>query len=153
MFIVKEYKANKNLQKIVNLLKAIQQTQVAQEQLVIPITIKKCWWKSTLIKLPKEPVAEEDDEATEQAELQVQITQLLIKNPLSLNEFLTPNNKTVIDIDNNIFESVVEHYSINKLGKESDSSNKEKEVKKVDITKALKYVKLLKLQKLQKGNN
>ena len=69
----------------------------------------------------------------------------MIKNPLSLNEFLTSNDKTVIDIDDNIFKSVVEHYSIDKPGEESDSSNKEEEVEEVDITEALKYVELLKL--------
>jgi hypothetical protein len=85
--------------------------------------------------------------------LQAQIAQLSIENPLSLNEFLTPNDETVINKDENIFESVMEHYSINKPGEESHSSNKEEEVKEVDTAEALKCVELLKLWKLQKGND
>ena len=46
-------------------------------------TIKKCWWKSILIKQPKEAEEElvtEDDQVTERAELQAQIAQLPIEN-------------------------------------------------------------------------
>ena len=59
----------------------------------------------------------------------------------------------IIDKDEDIFASVVEHYSIDKSGKESELSNKEKELKKITITKVLSYIKILKLWKLQKGND
>jgi hypothetical protein len=154
-FMVREYKADKNPQKIVNLLKAVQWTRVAWEQSVTQITIKRCWWKSTLIKKPEEPIGEliaEDDQSTERAELQAQITQLPIKNPLSLNEFLTLNNKVIIDKDEDIFVSVVDYYSIDKLGEESESSDKE-EIEEIDTAEALRYIETLKLCKLQKGNS
>ena len=108
-----------------------------------------------MIKKPEEPVIEEpiteDDEAAERAELQEQIVQLPIENPLSLNEFLNPAGETVIDKDDDIFISVVDHYSINKLGEESESSDEE--VEEVDTAKALRCIKTVKLWKLQKGNN
>ena len=119
-FMVREYNADKNPQKTVNLLKAIQWTRVAWEQSVTPTTIRKCWVKSTLIKLLEEPA--EDNQAAERAELQAQIAQLPIENPLPLNEFLNPNDETVLDEDEDIFASVVEHYSVDKPGEESESS-------------------------------
>jgi hypothetical protein len=49
---------------------------------------------------------------------------------------------------------VVEHYSVDKLGEESKSSDKEEEeVKEINTTEALKSLETLKLWKLQKGNN
>jgi hypothetical protein len=99
-----------------------------------------------LIKKPKdiagEPIAE-DDKAAKQTELQAQITQLPIENPLPLNKFLNLANETVVDKDKDIFISVVDHYSVNKPGEESESS--EEEVEEVDIAKALRCVKLVKL--------
>jgi hypothetical protein len=53
------------------------------------------------------------------------------------NNFLTPNDETIINKDNDIFESVVEYYSVNKLGEKSDSSDEEEE-KKVNTAEALK---------------
>jgi hypothetical protein len=150
-FMVREYEAEKNPQKTVNLLKAIQWTRVAWETLVTPTTIQRCWVKSTLIKKPQEPVVE-DNQVTDRAELQAQIAQLPIENPLPLNEFLNPNEEAVIDEDEDIFASVVEHYSVNKPCEE-DISSDEEEVEEIDTAEALKYVEKLKLWKLQKGNN
>ena len=71
--MVRQYEADKNPQKTVNLLKAVQWTRIAWEQSVTPTTIKRCWYKSILIKKPEEPVIEElvaeDNQVTEQAEL------------------------------------------------------------------------------------
>ena len=50
--MLQQYEANKNPQKTVNLLKVIQWTQAAWGTSVTPTTIKKYWWKSTLIKKP-----------------------------------------------------------------------------------------------------
>jgi hypothetical protein len=100
-----------------------------------------------VIKKPEEPVIEEpiteDDEAAERAELQEQIVQLLIENPLSLNEFLNPADETVIDKDDDIFISVVDYYSINKLGEESESSDEE--VEEVDTAEGLRCIETVKL--------
>ena len=104
--------------------------------------------KSTLIKLldelSEEPLIEEDNQANERAELQAQITRLPIENPLPLYEFLTPNDETILDEDDDIFESVVEHYSIDLPSDEPESSDEE-EIEEVDTAEALRCVELLKL--------
>jgi hypothetical protein len=142
--MIRQYEADKNPQKTINLLKAIQWTRVAWEQGVTSKTIKKCWIRSTLIQPVEELIVEEDDQATDRAELQAQIAQLPIGNPLPINE-------AILDEDKDIFESVVDHHSIDKLGEESESSDEEEE-EEVDTREALKCVEKLKLWKLQKGN-
>jgi hypothetical protein len=152
--MLREYEAGKNPQKTVNLLKAIQWTRFAWETSVTQECIKRCWWKSTLIKKPAEPVesAEDtivvDDSIAERIELQDQITQLRIENPLSLDEFLNPEDETVVNEDGDIFASVVEPYSADKPGEEVQSSGEEEEVKEVDTAKALKAIETVKLWKL-----
>jgi hypothetical protein len=107
-----------------------------------------------LIKKPEDLAEEpiiEDDEAAERTELQAQIAQLPIDNPLPLNEFLNAANETIVDEDDDIFVSVVDHYSVDKPGEESESSDEE--VEEVDTAEALRCVEIVKLWKLQKGNN
>ena len=55
--MLREYEADKNPQKTVNLLRAVQWIQAAWETVTVD-TIQRCWWKSTLIKkpIPKELV-------------------------------------------------------------------------------------------------
>jgi hypothetical protein len=62
----------------------------------------------------------------------------------SLNEFLTLNDEVIINKDKDIFISIIDCYSINKLGKESESSNEE-EIKEIDTAEALQYIEMLKL--------
>ena len=50
--MLREYEADKNPQKTVNLLRAVQWIQAAWEISVTTDTIQRCWWKSTLIKKP-----------------------------------------------------------------------------------------------------
>jgi hypothetical protein len=84
-----------------------------------------------------------DNRSADRIKLRDQITQLPIENPLSLDEFLSPEEETIVNKDEDILTSVINHY----LGKEEELSNK-KEVKKVDTTKALKAVKTVKIRKL-----
>ena len=72
LFIVQAYEANKDPNKMVILLKAIQWTRVAWEQMVTQKTIQKCQWRSIVIKKPivEGEVIEEDNLATKQAKLQ-----------------------------------------------------------------------------------
>src|ERR1700710_1855028 len=94
-FMLQEYEADKNPQKTVNLLRAVQWTQTAWETSVTIDTIQRCWWKSTLIKKPTPKdllqIAEldgdtiiVDDGSADRIELQDQIAQLPIENLLSL---------------------------------------------------------------------
>jgi hypothetical protein len=78
-----------------------------------------------------------NDRSADRIELRDQITQLLIEIPLSLNEFLNPEDKTIVDKDEDIFTPVVDHYAVVNPGNEKKSSDEE-EVKKVNTAKALR---------------
>jgi hypothetical protein len=91
--------------------------------------------KSTLIKKPEDSteVTIIIDNRIDHTDLQDQITQLLIENPISLDEFLNPEDETVLD-------------------KERESSDKE-EVEQVEDNAALRAIEIVKLWKLQKGTD
>ena len=55
----------------------------------------------------------------------------------SLIVFLTPDDEVVEDEDDDIFISVVEHYSIDKLGEEDPESSDEEEVEEIDTAVVL----------------
>ena len=61
-----------------------------------------------------------------------------------MNEFLDLINEIVINKDSNIFISIVDYYSIDKPGEESESSDKG--VEEVDIAEALRYIKTVRLE-------
>ena len=82
------------------------------------------------------------EDRTDQAELPDQIAQLLIESPLPFNEFLNPEDKTIVDKDSDIF---AECYSVDQPSKEKESSDKEEEVKQIKDAKALRIVERLKL--------
>jgi hypothetical protein len=148
-----QYKVNKNPMKTVNLLKAIQWTRVAWEQSVISTTIQKCWHKSTLISilLANKP-SQQDNDLNAQAELAEQIALLPINDPLPLYEFINPEDKNTVDESSDIFEAVVQYYSIDKEDEEDTDSSKD-EVEDIKTIVALQCLEQLKLWKLQKGNS
>src|SRR3981081_2478381 len=105
--MLQEYETNQNPQKTVNLLKAVQWTWAAWESSVTRDTIKRCWVKPTLIKKTEGTIDAEDsaedyivmDDRTNRAELQDQIAQLPIESTLPLDEFLNPEDETIVDED------------------------------------------------------
>ena len=142
--MLQEYEADKNPQKTVNLLRAVQWIQAAWETSVTPNTIRKCWWNSLI----KKPTPEElvqmvelegdtivvDDRSADRIEIRDQIVLLLIENLLSFDEFLNPEDETIVDEDEDIFISVVDHYAVVSPGEEEESSDEE--VKEVDTAEA-----------------
>ena len=82
--------------------------------------------------------------------MQAQIAQLPIENLTSLDEFLTPEDETIIDEDGDIFAALVERYSIDMLSVEEESD--EEEIEEVTDADALISIERLRLWKLQKGN-
>ena len=157
-FMLREYEADKNPQKTVNLLKAVQWTRAAWESAVTKDTIKRCWVESTLIKKPEDSIEDstEDtivvDDGTDRVELQDQIAQLPIENPLPLDEFLNPEDETMLDEEGDIFEAIVAAYSSNQADEEGESSDEE-DVKQVEDDAALRAIETVKLWKLQKGTD
>jgi hypothetical protein len=148
-YMIREHDAGRNPQKTMTLLKAVLWTRSAWETLVQKETIQQCWAKSTLIRNEAE---HEDVEAEDRTELQAQIAQLPIQDPLSLTEFLCPNDEDVVDDDEDVFASVVEHYSVDEMV-QGDLSSEEEEVEDVQTADALHCVEKLRLWKLQKGNH
>jgi hypothetical protein len=157
-FMLQEYEADRNPQKTVNLLKAVQWTRAAWELSVTRDTIKRCWVKSTLIKA-EDTIDIDDstedyiivDDGTDRAELRQQIAQLPIESSLSLDEFLNPEDEIIVDNDDDIFAAIVECYSIDKPSKEEESSDEE--IEQITDTEALRMVERLKLWKLQRGTD
>jgi hypothetical protein len=64
-----------------------------------------------------------DKRSADRIELQNQIAQLPIENPLSLDKFLNPEDETIVNKDEDIFTSVVDHYVVVSLGKKKESSD------------------------------
>jgi hypothetical protein len=87
------------------------------------------------------------DDKTDRAELRDQIAQLPIESPLPLDEFLNPEDETIVNKDSNIFAVIVKCYSVNQPGEEKESSDKEEEqeVKQIKDAEALRIVERLKL--------
>jgi hypothetical protein len=92
-----------------------------------------------------------DDMSTDRIELQHQIVQLPIKNPLSLDEFLNPEDEMIIEEEEDIFEAIVDRYTITK-SVEEDESSEEENIKEVDTAEALRAIETVKMWKLQKGD-
>ena len=82
----------------------------------------------------------------DQIKLWDQIAQLLIENPLSLNEFLNLEDETIIKENKDIFTSIVNNYTIARLGEEEESSDKE--IKEIDTAEALRAIETVKMWKL-----
>jgi hypothetical protein len=49
--MLRQYEADKNPNKTMNLLKAVQWSRASWEA-VSEVTIQRCWWKSTIFKKP-----------------------------------------------------------------------------------------------------
>ena len=62
---------------------------------------------------------------------------------VTLDEFLNPENETIVEEDEDIFTSVVDHYAIARPSEEEESSDKD--VKKVDTAEALRAVETVKM--------
>jgi hypothetical protein len=79
--------------------------------------------KSTLIKKPEDSIEDSTEDSTEdtivvddrtdRVDLQNQIAQLPIENPLPLDEFLNPEDETILDEEDDIFKAIVAAYSSN----------------------------------------
>ena len=153
-YMVRQYENNKDPNKTVNLLKAIQWVRVAWD-IVSPVTIQKCWWKSTIIQKPEDQP--EEDTATQDQqdkdELGAQIAQLpSIIEPLSVDEFIQLGSEVIeedaeVAEEYEIFEQVVERYRIaeeDTIEPAEDAAIGEEEPD-IPISEAIKALEILKL--------
>ena len=119
-------------------------------------TIQRCWYKSTCItKPPEDDDIIQDDQQVGQAELQQEIARL---PPLSadeeripLAEFINLENETIQEEDCDIFELVVEYYSIVEEDDE-ESEVKEEIIAIIPISKALEALEVVKIWNLQQAD-
>jgi hypothetical protein len=153
-YMLRQYEANKNPNKTVHLLKAIQWTRVAWDN-VSPISIQKCWWKSTIIRRPDDHVEEDiaSQDQPDRDELQAQIAQLpYITEPISVNEFIQLGSEVIeedteVANEHEIFHQVVERYG---LAEEDTVEPAEDAVVKgedpdIPVSEAIKALEILKL--------
>ena len=102
--------SDKDPNKTVTLLKAIQWTRVAWNDCVTSSTILLCYWKSTAIEKPANAIMV-DEGIAEREDLRLQISLLPgIEDPLSVDEFIEPLAEQVIDEDIDIMEAIVAIY-------------------------------------------
>jgi hypothetical protein len=153
-YMIRQYENNKDPNKTVNLLKAIQWIRVAWD-IVSPVTIQKCWWKSTIIQKledqPEEDIATQDQQ--DRDELGAQIAQLpSITEPLSVDEFIQLGSEVIeedaeVAEESEIFEQVVERYGIaeeDTIDSAEDAAIGEEELD-IPVSEAIKPLEILKL--------
>jgi hypothetical protein len=160
LYMLRQYEANKDPNKTVNLLKAIQWTRKAWDQ-VTDTTIQRCWWKSTIIKKPidQDPISQQDQDLQAQmTTLQAQITRLPIINPLSADEFIQVNGEGVDDElgegdEEQIFQDIIDQYSTGNediLEPGEDAIEAEEEDRDILLSEAIQALETLRLYTLQR---
>lgn len=154
-YMLRQYENDKDPNKTVNLLKAIQWTRVAWEA-VSPASIQKCWWKSTIIEKPDnhaEDIAGQKQQEQDQDELRAQIAQLPnVTDPLSVHEFIQLGSEEIEEDDrganeHEIFQQVVEKYGLAKedtIEPAEDAIDREEEAN-ISISEAIKALETLQL--------
>ena len=153
-YMLRQYEKNKDPNKTMTLLKAIQWSRVAWNQHVNALTIQKCFWKSTVIPNPQginSNISIEDQ--GEINELQAQIASLPgVKDLMSIEEFIQPVDEIIDDNDDDIIASVVERYSTDKEGEIEEIKDNDIEEEKVAISEAIRALETLKLYEIQQDD-
>jgi DDE superfamily endonuclease/Tc5 transposase DNA-binding domain/Fission yeast centromere protein N-terminal domain len=110
-YILQMLQADKDPNKTVNLLKAIQWTRIAWNNCVTNTTIQHCFVKSTVVKELVEIEARGIDEIADQEALQAQMAQISgVQDLLTVEEFINPTAEEINDLDEDIMEAIVETY-------------------------------------------
>jgi hypothetical protein len=123
-YILRILQTDKDPNKTVNLLEAIQWTRIAWNGCVTNTTIQRCFVKSTVVKKPVEIKVREVDEIADQEALQAQMAQIPgVQDLLTVEEFVNPPAKEINDLDEDIIEAIIETYSRDQeddVGEEGD---------------------------------
>jgi DDE superfamily endonuclease/Tc5 transposase DNA-binding domain len=150
-YMLRQFEANRNPNKTITLLHAVQWTTFAWSQKVTSTSIQKCFWKSTCISKPMDLSIEDYQLASDAvAQLQAQIALLPgISDPVSANEFIQPLDEQINDDINDIFDFIIESYSEDTEESEAINDEVDFEAPKVNISDAIKAIECLKLFELQ----
>ena len=108
-YIIRMLNSDKDPNKTVTLLKAIQWTRIAWNDYVTDITISRYYWKSMVIKKPVDETVI-DEGISEREALRIQISALPTQDFLSVDEFIEPLEEQVVDEDSDIMEAIVAIY-------------------------------------------
>jgi hypothetical protein len=150
-YMLRQFEANKDPNKTVTLLKAVQWTRVAWCDYVSSQTIQKCFWKSTITTKPDDNMDNlESVQDLDMDELRAQIAQLpRVIDPLSVEEFIEVPEEVIDDNDDDVTAAVVLQYSANKLGDESEEDDDDFEAPIVGTNEAIQALEALKLYIIQ----
>jgi hypothetical protein len=154
-YMLRQFEAEKDPNRTVTLLKAVQWTRVAWSECVTAETIQKCFWKSTITTKPDNNTCDlGNTESPEIDELRSQIALLPGgDDPLSIEEFINPIEEVIDDNDDDTMAFIIEQYSSNKEGEESEPEEGDIEVPRVPINEAIQALEALKLFTIQQDNN
>jgi hypothetical protein len=150
-YMLRQYESNKDPNKTVSLLKAVQWCRVAWNQYVSAKHIQQCFWKATIIKrlVPIDNV-EPDDTSAEIDELQAQIASLpYIDDYMSVQEFIDPAEELIDDQDDDIMASVIDRYSRDKEDEADEAEASDIEEEEVSLADAIRALELLKIHQLK----
>ncbi|KAI0997230.1 hypothetical protein K3495_g10956 [Podosphaera aphanis] len=109
-FILDQHESGKDPQKTVNILRAIQWSQISWGGLEACV-IQRFWLKSTLISRPDRQELEPGFYTTQSEELEAQIAGFF-RDPTPIRDFLEPDEEIIVEEDSDIFEAIVNRYSI-----------------------------------------
>ena len=153
--MLRQFEAEKDPNRTVTLLKAVQWTRVAWSECVTAETIQKCFWKSTITTKPDNNTCDlGNTESPEIDELRSQIARLPGgDDPLSIEEFINPIEEVIDDNDDDTMAFIIEQYSSNKEGEESEPEEGDIEVPRVPINEAIQALEVLKLFTIQQDND
>lgn len=149
-YMLRQYEQGKDALKTVDILKALMWSRAAWEGLS-PDTIKRCWWKSTVFKKPEDLDQAQADDNAAVADLQAMISRIpQIVDPLPINEFISPAEEIIIEYkEQDIFQQVVEQYSIVEGDDIDEAEDAEVEEESVTVFKAIEALETLKLFETQ----
>ncbi|KAI0992118.1 hypothetical protein K3495_g16068 [Podosphaera aphanis] len=109
-FIINQHESGKDPKNTVNVLRAIKWSQISWEGLEACV-IQRCWWKSTLISRSDRQELEPAFYTTQSKELEAQIAGFF-RDPKPIRDFLEPVEEIIVEKDSDIFEALVNRYSI-----------------------------------------
>ena len=161
-YICDEYDADRDPMKSMNVLQAIRWGITAWEDDVTPATIQNCWIKSEVLGSKYRPRTEEwekqvdeDNQILEDTMTQIEqriqhlISEERIVSGMDAATFVSPADEVVDDDDDDLFESLVEAYSMGGVQREYETDEEDVAVAPIEEDEALTLLTRLRLYEEQ----